>query len=263
MIAEAVKGVDVQARVVKAVILRELRTRFGAYHLGYLWAVIVPLLFILVLTVVYAAIGRRAAHGAPIEVLLLSGMMMWLTFVDTQAHASTAFRSNRPLLVYPMVRVVDIVIARAILEFAAKTCAALILLLIFFVAGRPAGMDDPLGVILGALAACYLGMMYGHIVGCALAFAPSVQFVVTTMRRVLFFTSGALFLLSDVPDEWRVYVLFNPIAHIIDLTRGAWIGSYSAPYGDVGYVAAWAIGLTAVAAVAEIVAEPKRRGAMQ
>ncbi len=203
MLEQAIKGFQVQGRVIQAILLRELRTRFGQYHLGYLWAVIVPLLFILVLTTVYAAIGRRAAHGAPMEVLLLSGMMAWLTFTDVQNHASRAFQSNRQLLVYPMVSVMDIVIARTLLEFGTKACVTIILILLYYLCGVSAGIDDPLGVIVGVVVMAYLAMMFGHIVGCIIVIAPSMLFVIASTRRLLFFTSGALFLLSDVPSEWR------------------------------------------------------------
>ncbi len=88
LLSELLQGLAVQRRVIVAIILREVRTRFGQYHLGYLWAVIVPLLFIMTLAFVYAALGRRAAHGASVELLLLSGMMAWLTFTDAQNQAS-------------------------------------------------------------------------------------------------------------------------------------------------------------------------------
>lgn len=260
---ETIKGIRVQSRVIQAVILRELRTRFGAYHLGYLWAVIVPLLFILVLTVVYAAIGRRSAHGAPMEVLLLSGMMIWLTFVDVHVQVSVAFQANKALLVYPMVTVFDIAIARTLLEFGTKAAVTVVLILLYFAIGIPANVDDPLGVVLGAVAICYLAIMYGHIIGCIVVVAPSMRFILNSGRRVLFFTSGALFMLSDVPDEWREYVLYNPLAHVIDMARGAWIAGYSAPYGDIGYVTESALGLTAAAAIAETLTRKKRSGARQ
>lgn len=258
---DVVSGLAVQWRVITAVILREVRTRFGQYHLGYLWAVIVPLLFIMTLAFVYAALGRRAAHGASVEVLLLSGMMAWLTFTDTQNQASRAYQTNRQLVVYPMVSVVDIVIARALLELGTKLAVMAILIALFWAAGVDVGIADPLGVALAMLTVTYLGAVFGHTIGCILVVAPSVLFIVATTRRILFFTSGVLFLLSDIPDEWRPYILYNPLAHIIDLIRGAWIGTYTAPYGDIGYVAGWTIGLTATAAVGELVARRRRAGA--
>lgn len=263
MLAEAIKGVGVQGRVIKAVILREMRTRFGAYSLGYLWAVLVPLMFILVLTALYAALGRKAAFGAPMEVLLLSGMMAWLTFTDAQNHVSNAYRTNRPLLVYPMVTVFDIAIARTLLEFLTKIAATLVLLVLYIAFGVPAGIDDLLGVVLGIATIAYFALTFGHIVGCIMVVAPSSQFIVGSTRRILFFTSGALFLLSDVPPEWREYLLYNPLAHIIDLTRGAWIAGYSAPYFDLDYVLTWAFVLTATAAVAEAITRRRRGGARQ
>lgn len=261
MLAEAVKGIEVQSRVIQAVILREMRTRFGAYSLGYLWAVFVPLLFVVTLTAIWSAVGRKAAFGAPIEVLLLSGMMAWLTFTDVQTHVSAAFRGNRPLLVYPMVTVFDVAIARTILELLTKLAAAGVLMLMYIAAGVPAAIDDYMGVITAFAILAYIGLMFGHAVSCIVVVAPSMQFIVNTTRRVLFFTSGALFLLSDIPAEWRQYLLYNPIAHAIDLSRGAWITGYDAPYFDAAYVFWWCAGLTTAAAIGEATTRKKRGGA--
>lgn len=260
-LGELLQGLAVQRRVIVAIVLREVRTRFGQYHLGYLWAVFVPLLFIVTLAFVHAALGRQAAHGTSVEVLLLSGMMAWLTFTDTQNQTSRAYQTNRQLVVYPMVSVVDIVIARALLELGTKFGVMTILIALFWAAGFDVGIADPLGVVAAMLTVAYLGAMFGHTIGCVLVVAPSFLFIVATSSRVLFFTSGVLFLLSDIPAEWRTYILYNPLAHVIDLTRGAWISSYSAPYGEVGYVASWAVGLTATAAVGELVARRRRLGA--
>lgn len=263
MLDFAIRGFEVQARVIHAVILREVRTRFGAYHLGYLWAVIVPLLFISVLTFVHTALGRGRAYGVPIEVLLLSGMMTWRTFSDTNGQIASAYRSNRALLVYPMVTVIDIVIARGMLEFATKAVATFIIMILFIAAGVPAQIDDPLGVILGVATVTYFAMAYGHASGCIIVAIPSMSFLINSMRRILFFTSGALFLLSDIPAEWREYILLNPIAHIIDMVRGAWIASYSAPYYDINYILATGAALTVAAAVGEMTTRSKRMGARQ
>lgn len=263
MIAEALKGFEVQGRVIKAVILREMRTRFGAYSLGYLWAIIVPLLFILVLTAVYSAVGRKSAHGAPMPVLLLSGMMAWLTFSDTLTQVQAAFRTNRPLLVYPMVTVFDIAMSRALLELLTKSAATIVLMTLYISVGIPAGIDDPLGAIIALVILCYLALTFGHAVACLAVIIPSVTFIVGSLRRVMFFTSGALFILSDVPAEWRQYLLYNPVAHAIDLMRGSWIASYSSPYFDPYYVAQCAVLLTTAAALGEAAVRRKRGGASQ
>lgn len=263
MLDLAVKGLSVQARVISAVILREIRTRFGMYHLGYLWAVLVPLMFVISLTVFFAFLGKRSAYGAPIELLLFSGMMAWLCFIDTQGHVSRAFQTNRQLLVYPMVTVVDIVIARSALEFGTKLAATAILAIIFYAAGIAMTLDDPLAVAVSMGAMVYFGATFGHIVGCALVVAPSIGFGVNAVRRLLFFTSGVLFALVHVPEQWRHYLLLNPLAHLIDLARGGWITGYSAPYADIDYVISWAIGMGATAAIMELAVRRRRGGAMR
>jgi capsular polysaccharide transport system permease protein len=257
---ELAHGIQVQRRVIVAIILREVRTRFGQYHLGYLWAVLVPLMFIGVLTMVHIALGRRAAYGVSIEMLMLTGMLVWLTFVETQTQTANAYRANRQLVVYPMVTVVDIVIARVILEFASKLRVMVVLMVIFWTAGYNVSMDDPLGVVLNLATICYMAACYGHIIGCIIVVMPSIQFIINSSRRVLFYTSGAIFLLSDVPDAWLPYILLNPIAHVIDFGRGAWLAAYHAPYGDMMYIVQWIIALTALAAIAEKIARRRRLG---
>ena len=55
----AMRGVLPQLEVIQALILRETRTRFGDHQLGFLWAFIEPLLWILMFYGMYALMGRQ------------------------------------------------------------------------------------------------------------------------------------------------------------------------------------------------------------
>lgn len=261
ILSDMTEGLRVQGRVVSALVLRELRTRFGQHQLGYLWAVIMPLAIVVLLTTAHLAIGRRAAHGASLEVLLLSGMIAWLTFADARAYAATAYQGNRPLLVYPMVHVLDIVTARALLELATKFGVLAALITLYWAWGVDVAMEDPLAVIGIMTAMCLGGAALGHIGGCIQVFLPSFRFFMGVLHRVLFLTSGALFLLSDIPAHWREVLLLNPLAHLIDFMRGAWLLEYSPLYADFSYVAGWAAGLLAATALVETATRPRRAGA--
>ncbi|MGZ0186865.1 MAG: ABC transporter permease [Alphaproteobacteria bacterium] len=263
MFDEAIHGFQVQCRVIRAILLREIRTRFGNYYLGYLWALIVPLLFVIALTVFFTVLGRSSRNGVPIELFIFTGLMAWLTFNDTQGHAARAFAGNRPLLVYPMVTVIDIVIARTLLEFGTKICATVILAALFFAVGVDVTVQDPLGIVLAMSAMAYLAACFGHIIGCILVIVPSANFIVTASRRLLFFTSGVFFLVTDLPETVREYILYNPLAHVINFARSAWIPGYPSDHSDPMYVLGWIIGLSALAAVSEKLVENRRSGAMQ
>ena len=80
------------SRVVHALILREMRTRFGRAQLGYLWALIEPTLFVLIFFALFALRGRTAVSGMPIALFLLTGTIPFIMFRDTMMRSMTEER---------------------------------------------------------------------------------------------------------------------------------------------------------------------------
>ena len=108
-----------QGRVVWALVLREMRTRFGHSRLGYAWALGEPVVFILVLSALKSAAGGGvSALGTSIPVFFFTGIVPFLMFRRTTQQLGSAISANRALLNYPPVRPVDTLIARALLEIA-------------------------------------------------------------------------------------------------------------------------------------------------
>ena len=69
-----------QFQVLKALILRETRTRFGAHYLGYFWAFIEPCVWIGTFAVLYLFAGRTAPLGMePID-FLATGILTYAIF---------------------------------------------------------------------------------------------------------------------------------------------------------------------------------------
>jgi capsular polysaccharide transport system permease protein len=57
------RGAFIQLQVVHALVLRETRTKFGEHQLGYLWAVLEPLFWVLTFWGMYVVIGRPVSPG--------------------------------------------------------------------------------------------------------------------------------------------------------------------------------------------------------
>ena len=70
----------IQRDVILALLIRELKTRFGTLKLGYLWAVLEPAMHVLVFAVIFHFRGTEIYSGVPTFLFLLAGIAPWLFF---------------------------------------------------------------------------------------------------------------------------------------------------------------------------------------
>src|SRR5277367_5927191 len=113
----------IQRRVLHALLMRELITRFGRENLGVLWLVAEPMLFTLGVTTLWTAAGLH--HGSPIPIVAFavtgySSVLMWRNSANRSGGAIT---QNKPLLFHRNVRVIDVLLTRTALEIAGATAS--------------------------------------------------------------------------------------------------------------------------------------------
>jgi capsular polysaccharide transport system permease protein len=225
------------SRVIHALILREMKTRFGRAQLGYLWALIEPALYVLIFLGLYALRGRTAVSGMPIAVFLLTGAIPFIMFRDTMMRSMIAIQSNRPLLTFPQVTPIDLVLGRALLEMATTLVAFALLIVIFVATVGPVKVADPLGVFVWLAVLGLLGFGAGAAFGALAPLFPSVQQLVPSILiRPLFFVSGLFFTAEMIPEQIRDYALLNPLLQLTELVRAAFFHEFESPHTDVTYV---------------------------
>ena len=232
----------VMGNVVLALMYRELRTRFGQYHLGYFWALAEPLTLVIVLSVIFGVRSITAPGGVDFPVFLATGLIPWLVFRSMVARAMTAIEGNRALFSYRQVKPFDTIAARAALEFVLY-----VLVFLVFIAGAGwLGFDvavaDPLGVLIVFTALALLGLGVGAL-GCVLAaLLPDIAQIIPIILRPLWFVSGIFFSLERIPAEFHGYLLWNPLLHAMEIMRESYFASITASQGDPLYLAAWVAG---------------------
>jgi capsular polysaccharide transport system permease protein len=225
------------SRVIHALILREMKTRFGRAQLGYIWALIEPTLFVLIFFALYTLRGKTAVSGMPIALFLLTGVIPFVMFRDTMNRSMSAIQSNRSLLTFPQVTPIDLVLGRALLEIATTVVVFVLLIVIFAAIGGPVKIADPLGVFVWLAVLGFLGFGAGAAFGALAPLFPSVQQLVPgIIIRPLFWVSGLFFTADMIPEEIREYALLNPLLNLTELVRAAFFRGFESPDADVSYV---------------------------
>jgi capsular polysaccharide transport system permease protein len=233
---------QIQRSVVFAVFIRELRTRFGQFQLGYLWAILEPLSMIVILSSVRMLFGRTDIGGLAFPVFFASGIMTYLLFNHIVISGLSAVESNLGLFNYQRVKPFDIIVARSLLELLIALGTALIILPGLYFIGFTFHWNDTLQVV--AILGCLFTMSFGiGLMLCVLGpLWQEAKKVVPVVIRPFFFISGIFFSVSMLPEIARPIALINPLLHFTELMRGALFKEFESTDASLFYVFCWAVG---------------------
>lgn len=233
---------QIQRAVVFAVFIRELRTRFGQFQLGYLWAILEPLSMILILSLVRVLFGRSDIAGMAFPVFFASGIITYLLFNHIILSALLTVESNLNLFNYQRVKPFDIVFARSLLELLITLGTSLVIFPGLFWLGYSFHWNDTLQVV--AVLVCLFTMSFGvGLMLCVLGpMWQEAKKVVPVLIRPFFFISGIFFSVATIPEAVRPLALLNPLLHFTELMRGAMFQEFEAEGASFAYVFFWSIG---------------------
>ena len=226
----------VQRAVLYALIARELRARFGAYRLGYLWALLEPIAHVVLLCLIFGARGRGDMAGVELPAFMITGIVPFLLFRNGVTRTMTAVEANSGLFSYRQVKPLDAALARLALEAVIHLFVLAALLLGAAYLGYAVPVRDPLVALaaLGLIAG--LGAGFG-LIACVLACRfEETKKVLPVLMRPLYFTSGVFFTLDAVPAQFQPYLLWNPVLHGIELFRGGIVVVHAEAHGSFAYL---------------------------
>lgn len=236
-----------QLRVINALILRETKTRYGNHKIGFLWALIEPLVSISVFVAIFAQLRHDNPGGMPLVPFMIVGFVCFGLFRDPFGCMQGAISNSRNLLTFPQVTTFDVILARGILEVLVTLFVLGFLLYMAWLMGFEVRCERPLGVLMvcGLLSVSGLGL--GFLLASLEPLIPSVkQFSAQVLGRPLYFSSGLFFTVDTLPAPVRELLMYNPILNMIELVRGEFFYEFETSYGSWSYSTGWAVSLLAI-----------------
>lgn len=240
-----------QGRVLKALILRDIRTRFFGNGLGYVVAILWPLTHMFILLLIYVYSGRMSPLGGNTTLFLAIAVVPALSFSYTSRFIMMSMVMNKPLMTFPAVRFTDIVIARSILEAAASVCVAALMAGTLIIADIPVSPDDPMEAALAFGATILFGVGMGALNAVIVMKLPGWMLAYILLNIVFYISSGVLFMVSAFPVEIRNILWWNPLVHSLEWMREAYYSDYMSPVLNKEYLVGSGLVLLFVAFFAE------------
>lgn len=245
-----IASLKVQRRVLAALLVRELLTRYGRHNIGFLWLFVEPMLFTLGVTALWTA--TKSVHGSdlPIIAFALTGYSSVLLWRNMPGRCIGALYGNLALMYHRNIRALDIYAARIVIEFSGATISFFTLSLVFIFGGWISPPEDFLTLAAAWILTAWFGAALAITLGALSHEYELVDKLWHPASYLLFPLSGAAFLVSALPPLAREIVLYIPVVHGVEMVREGYFGSKVEAIYDVGYLIICSLVLTVVALIA-------------
>jgi capsular polysaccharide transport system permease protein len=222
-----------QVRVIHALMIRELTTRFGRENIGFLWIMFEPLLFAGLVAIIWRFVKGPEEHDISVVALVVSGYIPITLFRHGVGRSISLFVANSSLLYHRQIRLIDFIFVRFVIEFIGCMMAYLFIATIL-IALDLFPIPDDLGMFLGGwflyglftLSLCFIIAPLSEKSEALEKFMP-----VTTYVMIPF--SGLFTMNAWLTPTMREYLLYSPFVNAMEIMRkGIW-GDHVTAYYDV------------------------------
>jgi lipopolysaccharide transport system permease protein len=198
--------------------VHRIAVRYKQTSLGLVWALLQPVMMMLIFTAVFSVLAKMPSDGAPYALFAFTALLPW-SFFNTAvsggtnslvAHTSLITKVYFPREILPVTYV-----AAALFDFA---IGFLVLLALMFWYGVPLTMHALALVPVVLLLALWI-LSVSLVLAAIQVRYRDIGVALPVLMQVLMFASPIIYPLSVVPDSWRAWYLLNPLAGIVSSFR--------------------------------------------
>jgi lipopolysaccharide transport system permease protein len=214
--------------------LRDLKLRYRQTVIGFLWAILQPLVPLIIFTVVTFRLLPPQAQTldrpvAPYPLVSLCGLMLWFMFANGLTNSSMSLVNSRHLITkvyFPRLGLPISALFSCVVDFACACSLLIILAGWYAVPPTPAILAAPLFVSL-MLAITFA---YGVWLSSLNAKYRDFGFLVPFILQMGFFLSPVVYQTDRLPPRWQMLYSLNPLVGAIEGFRWSITGVGQFPW---------------------------------
>lgn len=226
-------GWRVQVRVIHALMIRELNTRFGRENIGFLWIMVEPLLFAGLVAFVYSFLNGSERHGMGVVAFIVSGYIPITLFRHGMSRSVSIFVANGSLMYHRQVKILDFVFVRFIIELLGGMMAYVFIATVLMAFGA-FPMPADLGLLIAGwmtyalftLSICLIVAPLSEVSEVMEKFIPVVTYIMIPF-------SGLFTMAAWLTPTMRGYLLWSPFVNAMEMMRGGIWGDQIKVYYNI------------------------------
>jgi lipopolysaccharide transport system permease protein len=204
-------------------VLRDIKVRYKQTALGVAWAVLQPLLTMVVFTAIFGRLAGVPSDGEPYPIFVFAGLLPWNFFNQAVTNSSNSLVGNATLITkvyFPRLVIPAAAVGAGLVDFA---IAAVILFAMALYYGVSLGfalvMMVPLALMI-TLFATGVGMWMSALN----VKYRDIRYALPFVLQIWMYVTPIIYPVTFIPTRWRWLIALNPLSGIIEGFRSAIFG---------------------------------------
>lgn len=221
---------------------REIKVRYKQAALGAAWAIVQPVLVVLILSAIFGVFARLPSDGMPYPVFLFAALIPWTYFSEALRRSSVGLVGDAELVkkvYFPRLIIPLAMVVAPLVDLALASGVLFVFLAYYGILPTLNILALPVLVLVSMLLALAVGLWLGPIN----VKYRDVMHTLPFLLQIWMYATPVIYPLSMVPDRWQPLYRLNPMVGLIEAFRWALLGT-----GEVD-VAAIAVSLAVIVVV--------------
>ena len=205
-------------------IWRDIKVRYKQTLLGASWAILQPVMSMIVFTIFFGNLADVPSDGAPYPIFTFTALLPWQLFSKALLDAARSLVSNRHMITkvyFPRLILPLSSILAGLVDFAIALVVLLGLMIYYQTPLRWSMLTMPLFLLMALLAALGAGLWFSALN----ALYRDVAYVMPFLAQFWMFVTPIVYPASMVPEKWRLLYFLNPMTGVVEGFRWAILGT--------------------------------------
>jgi lipopolysaccharide transport system permease protein len=207
---------------------RDIKVRYKQTAIGAAWAILQPVLTMLVFSLFFGRLAKIPSQGLPYPIFYYCALLPWTYFATAMQGATNIVVDQQRVITkvyFPRVVLPIAAVMSGLFDFAISFCVLLLMMAYYRVVPTVAVLWLPGLTLLAVFTALGVGLWLSALN----ALYRDVRYVLPFLVQFWMFASPVAYPSSLVPQKWRWLYGLNPIAGVIEGFRWSLTGHGEAP----------------------------------
>ncbi len=202
---------------------RDVKVRYRQTVLGAAWAIIRPVMSMVVFSGVFGVLAKLPSDGLPYPIFVYAGLLPWTFFAGAVGACGNSLVGSGHLVskvYFPRLIIPIAAVGTHLVDLAIATSVLLLMMLYFGQVWSVNLLWAPVLLVLLILAVLGIGMCFAALT----VSYRDVAHVIPFLLQLWLFLTPVVYPLSMVPEQWRWLARLNPMTGIVEGFRACFLG---------------------------------------
>ena len=207
---------------------RDVKVRYKQTALGAAWAILQPLMTMLVFSVFFGRLAKVPSDGLPYPVFAFAALLPWQLFAFALTESSNSLVGSQNLITkvyFPRLVIPMAAVLAGLVDFSISFVVLLVLMFAYGITPGVAVVTIPLFLLLAVASALAVGLWLSALN----VKYRDVRYAIPFLTQFWLFATPVAYPSSLVPEQWRPLYGLNPMAGVVEGFRWALLGKSDVP----------------------------------